>query len=117
MTSAWNQHTSFDAVCRRAGGRRHYNAVRRLKRDQRLNRVVELIGTYGLVKHGARARIARESGVHKSTITRDLQAILAKHREFTQTDEVKRRAACRAFLEAEASRAEQSDSADQSGPQ
>src|SRR5438132_11335174 len=62
-------------VAARAGGRRRYNSVRQFNSTLRRAQVIELAKEHGLGR-GARAQIARELGVHRSTITRDLDAVL-----------------------------------------
>jgi IS30 family transposase len=62
-----NRILPLDQVARRAGGRRHYNAVRRLRAVQRKVQVAQLYRE-GLSQH----EIARRLGVHPSTISRDL---------------------------------------------
>jgi hypothetical protein len=72
----WRDATSWDEVCRRASGRRSYHRIRRFQRDYRRKQVCELICRYGVSSWGARARIARELGVSRATVTRDVQAII-----------------------------------------
>jgi hypothetical protein len=79
VSNDWSAPTDWETVCRRNAGRRHYNNFRRLRRTWRRMRVAELLCKYGLLTHGARARIARELGVHKSVVTRDVQALLHTH--------------------------------------
>lgn len=62
----------FDAVCKRAGGRRHYNAKRREEARKRYLQVVEAIMPSGGRKRGTQAQLARVLGVHRSTICRDV---------------------------------------------
>ena len=65
---------SQDEVERRASGRRHYNSVRQFRATLRQMQVARLLA------QGVRRRraIARRLGVHPSTISRDVQAILAR---------------------------------------
>jgi hypothetical protein len=65
----------WDAVCRRAGGRRHYNAWRQFQQQHRRLEVSALLGRYGIAKHGVQARIARELGVSEATVSRDVRAL------------------------------------------
>jgi hypothetical protein len=76
--NAWSAPTSPAEVIARAGGRRRYNAKRQNEALIRRCRMLELFAEYG---HGpgVRARIARELGVHRSTITRDFQAVVWVH--------------------------------------
>jgi DNA invertase Pin-like site-specific DNA recombinase len=69
---AWAAPTGRDEVCRRASGRRHYNAVRRFRAVFRRLQVVRLLGAYGLTRRGSQAKIARELGVSRSTVCRDM---------------------------------------------
>lgn len=61
---------------RRAGGRRHYNHWRQVKAELRRVQVAELLPVYGLSR-GAQTRIAQRLGVHRSTICRDVHAVIA----------------------------------------
>jgi hypothetical protein len=67
---------TFDEICRRAGGRRHYNAWRGTLRLQRRCKVSRLLRTYPLFKRGTVTAIAEVLGVSVATISRDIQAIL-----------------------------------------
>ena len=64
---------SQDEVERRANGRRHYNSVRQCRATLRQMEVVRLLA------QGVRRRvvIAQRLSVHPSTMSRDVQAILA----------------------------------------
>jgi hypothetical protein len=73
--SAWSQPTSFNEVCRRAGGRRAYNALRRDRRLFRRVDVMRLLREYGY-RRGVQARIATVLGVSEATISRDVKATL-----------------------------------------
>lgn len=74
----WSAKTDFDAVCKRAAGRRRYNAKRRAEARERYLQVVEAIMPTGGRKRGTQAQLARVLGVHRSTICRDV----AKWRQF-----------------------------------
>jgi hypothetical protein len=83
VSNDWGQTTDWETVCRRNAGRRHYNAVRQVRRDYRRVQVARLLLKYGqdnLPLHGLQARIARELGVSPATISRDVQALLAEMR-------------------------------------
>ncbi len=76
-TSDWSRNTRWDEVCRRASGRRRYNAVRRLHAELRRNDLIERareLGTW-LTERGFQAAQARRLGVHRSTVCRDVQLI------------------------------------------
>jgi hypothetical protein len=73
--SAWSEPKPFNEVCRRAGGRRAYNALRRdLKLFRRLD-VTRLLLKYGH-QRGVQARIATVLGVSEATVSRDVKATL-----------------------------------------
>lgn len=61
---------SFDEVCRRASGRRHYNAVRRFTAAMRLGQVARLMNA-GLTQRA----IAGELHLHPATISRDCKRL------------------------------------------
>lgn len=73
--SAWSAHISTAEAHRRASGRRKYNALRQFNGDLRRVVVGRLLTEYGFVR-GTNARIAKDLGVHASTVTRDLRRIL-----------------------------------------
>ena len=75
MSSNWSAPTSWDEVCRRKAGRDRYNSVRRLQRAERRFRVLKLLSRYGMDR-GVQARIARELGVSRVTVHRDVEALL-----------------------------------------
>jgi hypothetical protein len=74
----WSAKTDFDVVCKRAAGRRRYNAKRRAEARKRYSQVVEAIMLPDGRKRGSQAQLARALGVHRSTICRDV----AKWRRF-----------------------------------
>jgi hypothetical protein len=82
--NTWSRATSDDEAHRRAAGRNRYNFHRRVGAHLRRQQVIELWGELnqrgglGLYEHGAKAEIARQLGVNRSTITRDLQRIFAE---------------------------------------
>ena len=69
-------------VARRAGARRRWNARRRKLAEARREKVEalwwQMLETSPLPVWGARARIARTLGVHRSTITRDMHILIAR---------------------------------------
>jgi DNA invertase Pin-like site-specific DNA recombinase len=74
MTSgSWSTWTTSQEAYRRASGRRRYNAERQAAAAARQIKVLVLLDQYGRRK-GVYAKIARELGVHRSTVLRD-----AKH--------------------------------------
>src|SRR5262245_33740797 len=65
------------AIYRRAGARRHHNAVRRLKQTARRAEVMRLLSCQGaLFRHGIQAELARALSVARSTICRDIAYLL-----------------------------------------
>ncbi len=64
----------FAAICRRAGGRRRYNKQRQIAAAWRRLLLLNHLQQYGY-QRGTLAAFARSMGVHRSTITRDLQAL------------------------------------------
>jgi hypothetical protein len=76
----WSEQTSWEEVCRRAAGRRHYNSVRRFRALHRRCELVRLLsGKGGLTDRGTQARLARELGVSRSTVCRDMAVLLRGH--------------------------------------
>jgi hypothetical protein len=75
---SWARPTTHEEVVRRAAGRRHYNAVRQARAEQRRQKVLDLARNWGvsLVEPGVQGALARQLGVHRSTISRDVAAIL-----------------------------------------
>jgi hypothetical protein len=71
----WNHPRSWDEVCRRHAARRRWNAVRRVLRETRRQRVRELVLELGGLQRGVQAAIARMLGVHRSVISKDLKAL------------------------------------------
>jgi len=69
---AWN------AICKRASGRREYNAIRHVQMIARRRDVMWLWLAYSELGagHGVQARIARELGVSRPTVSKDLKAML-----------------------------------------
>lgn len=77
MSIRWTAPTDPETVRRRAAGRRRYNAQRRFKAELRRGRVAHLLAEEG-GRWGAQARVARRLGVHPSTISRDVDVLLAR---------------------------------------
>jgi hypothetical protein len=69
--NAWSQWTDAETARRRAGGRRHYNAVRRFRAMFRRLEVARLLSSV-IPKRGEQTRIARALGVSRATISRDI---------------------------------------------
>src|SRR5260370_30646729 len=64
----WAERADWETVCRRAGGRRGYNARRRFLALYRRRRLLDLALKHrlSLFDHGAQAELARRLGVHRS---------------------------------------------------
>jgi hypothetical protein len=76
MTTAWNATTSLNEVCRRAAGRRRYNAKRkRAKQDRRTDIILRLVNFGWSRPWGIQAALSQALGVSEATISRDFEAI------------------------------------------
>jgi len=73
----WSAPTDWSAVCKRASGRRGYNAHRQFQAVWRRVQVVNFLGQWGF-KHGVQRQIAVALGVSESTISRDLAFLKAQ---------------------------------------
>ncbi len=71
---------TWEAICRRAGGRRHYNTWRR---DLAFMRRGDVLKQWRASRGapGWQAKAAVALGVHRSTITRDVEALRAEMRQ------------------------------------
>jgi hypothetical protein len=74
--SNWSAHRPSNEVHRRAGGRRGYNRLRQIRATERRVHVAQRIVAAGGIHHGLQAQIARDFGVDRSTINRDVTAIV-----------------------------------------
>jgi hypothetical protein len=64
----------WDRICRRAGGRRRYNAMRKRRKQQRRAEIIWMLA--GKEKFwGVQAALAEVLGVSRATICRDFKAI------------------------------------------
>lgn len=72
MSAKWSEKTDFDLVCKRASGRRRYNAKRQAEAKKRYKQVQSVIWSPDGRKRGTQAELARAFGVHRSTICRDV---------------------------------------------
>ena len=77
MSKGWSDWVADDEAAARAGGRRRYNEVRRVRAQYRRIQVTERLLSDGWT-YGAQARIAEELGVSDATISRDLKAIFPR---------------------------------------
>lgn len=69
----WSAPTDLDSVCKRAAGRRRYNAKRQAEARDRFKLVLEAILPPEGRKRGTQAQLARALGVHRSTVSRDVK--------------------------------------------
>ena len=76
MPTTWGA-CSADEAYRRAGGRRRHNSLRKLAAELRRGDLAVLMREGGLGP-GAQSRYARVLGVHRSTISRDLDILIAR---------------------------------------
>lgn len=72
MNMNWSAQTDFETVCKRAAGRRRYNAERQAEARKRYKQVKDVIWSPDGCKRGTQAELARAFGVHRSTICRDV---------------------------------------------
>lgn len=72
-------------ACHLVGGRRHYNARRRAQAEARRARIVKRLVAVEFHKRGWQAEIARQLGVNRSTIHRDLAAIRQAARQVARS--------------------------------
>jgi DNA-binding CsgD family transcriptional regulator len=70
MSDAWSAPTAWASVCRRAGGRRHINAMRQLRATRRRLEVGRLLG-----EAYTPGEIAAQLGVSRWTVWRDVRAL------------------------------------------
>ena len=70
----WNQRTDSVTAAKRAGGRRKYNALRQFKAEFRRMKLSALLGN---TDRGCQSQFAKELGVSRSTICRDLARLKA----------------------------------------
>jgi hypothetical protein len=93
VCNKWGEPVSGDEAARRAGGRRRYNAWRKFRAEYRRMELVRLLRVQGgLVRRkdgwpdarigalGNQAALARQLNVSRSTICRDVQALLREIR-------------------------------------
>lgn len=69
----WSAPTDLDSVCKRAAGRRRYNAKRQAEARDRFKIVLETILPPEGRKRGTQAQLAHALGVHRSTVSRDVK--------------------------------------------
>lgn len=74
---AWAEYTTDTEMQRRAGGRRHYNAVRRFRAELRRRHLAAWLRADAGGWYGQQARAAHALGVSEATISRDLARMQA----------------------------------------
>jgi hypothetical protein len=72
MTKAWIS-TNFDEACKRAGGRRRYQAERQKAQWQRQVKVLRELEESNWESYGMGRMLAKRLGVSEATISRDLR--------------------------------------------
>jgi hypothetical protein len=77
METEWSQRIDTGAAYRRASGRRHYNAVRRFIQALRRAELAERLACKdALFRRGLQTELARELGVSRATVCRDMAYLL-----------------------------------------
>jgi len=74
----WQAPRTQDEAYRRHAARSRWNSLRRLRAEDRRQRLLELILEVGGLAWGAQTQLARRLGVDKSTISRDVQQLMAR---------------------------------------
>lgn len=69
----WSAPADFDLVCKRAAGRRRYNAKRQAEARERFKIVLAAIFPPEGRQRGTQAQLARTLGVHPAMICRDVK--------------------------------------------
>lgn len=82
-TTFWSDSTDPETAARRAGGRRRYNAWRRMTALFRGMRLMEIAIAENLSpwSRGFQSAMAERFGVHRSTICRDMKSALQDARK------------------------------------
>jgi hypothetical protein len=72
-TIVWQRSgLTWEDICRRAGARRRWNALRTFLANERRCQVLELLLELGGLQWGVQAEIARRLQVHPSVISKDI---------------------------------------------
>lgn len=74
----WQAPRTQDEAYRRHAARARWNSLRRLRAEERRQRLLALILEVGGLAWGAQSVLARRLGVHRSTVSRDVQQLLAR---------------------------------------
>lgn len=83
--ASWIPKT-FDAVCRRAAGRRRYHAQRRRERDKRQLIVLGVLVHLKWQSYGVGRLLANSLSVDPATISRDIQYLRKWRRSFLRRE-------------------------------
>jgi hypothetical protein len=80
----WAPASSYDQAARRASGRRRYNARRQVRATIRRGRIIKIWeaqspGGWCITAWGSQSQLAEMLGVSRSTICRDVRAMLASN--------------------------------------
>lgn len=75
-SNGWSAHRPSSEVYRRAGGRRGYNKLRQIRATDRRIQIAHRIVAGGGFYRGLQSQLARELDVDRSTVSRDITAIL-----------------------------------------
>lgn len=89
MHNVFAQVSDWSNVCRRAGGRRHYNRVRQSRAVQRRAQLASMLLREGL-SWGYQIRMAAKLGVSSSTISRNFTLLRLGLRHPTDYNDEKR---------------------------
>jgi DNA invertase Pin-like site-specific DNA recombinase len=74
LAPALSVPTDWQTVCKRAAGRNKSNTVRTFRADCWRGEIITLLHRWGW-SYGVQAQIARHLGMHRSTVSRDLNRI------------------------------------------
>ena len=88
-TARWAEQVPDQLAYRRTAGRNSYNLRRQLEAEYRRHRVAERLSECG-TRRGVQSELAREFGVDRATITRDVAALRARSDRGTPDELAKR---------------------------
>jgi HTH domain len=83
MTAAWSAPTTPDEMARRAGGRKRYNTWRKSMAFYRRCEISRLLTAQGAFRRGYQTKLARQLGVSRATVCRDVAALRREGRPCT----------------------------------
>lgn len=79
--SATRQFPTSGSALQMVGGRNRHNVRRQAAAEARRARLVKRLATVQFYKRGWQTRLAKQLGVHRSTICRDFRKIIREARE------------------------------------